>query len=51
MSLHPTSLQKAHSISFWQSLRVAGMWLFLAPLIVILGTVDFLTKGRTRSWP
>ena len=27
------------------------MWLFLAPLIVILGTADILTKGRSRNWP
>jgi len=33
------------------SLKVAGMWLFLAPLIIILGTIDVITKGRTRDWP
>jgi hypothetical protein len=30
---------------------IFGMWVFLAPLIAILGTVDFLTDGRSRTWP
>ncbi|MFC0012823.1 hypothetical protein [Devosia nitrariae] len=33
------------------TLQIAGTWLFLAPLIVILGTVDVLTNGRSRNWP
>ena len=36
---------------FWQRLQIAGMWFFLGPLIIILGTVDVLTEGRSRSWP
>ena len=39
------------SITFAERLRVAGMWLFLAPLILMLGTLDVLTNGRSRSWP
>jgi hypothetical protein len=27
------------------------MWFFLLPLIIILGTIDTLTNGRSRSWP
>lgn len=27
------------------------MWFFLGPLIIILGTVDVLTNGRSRNWP
>jgi hypothetical protein len=33
------------------ALKEAAMWLFLAPLIIILGTADAITKGRTRNWP
>lgn len=33
------------------SLRIAAMWVFLGPLIIILGTIDALTSGRSRSWP
>lgn len=40
-------IQNAH-IRF---LLVAGMWIFLAPLIIILGTLDYLTDGETRNWP
>lgn len=32
-------------------LFVAGMWIFLAPLIIVLGTLDVLTGGESRSWP
>ena len=32
-------------------LALAGMWLFLGPLIIILGTVDILSNGRSRKWP
>ena len=35
----------------FRALQIAGMWLFLAPLIIILGTVDVLTEGRSRNWP
>ncbi|MDB5622174.1 MAG: hypothetical protein JWR39_737 [Devosia sp.] len=35
---------------FWQRLRIVAIWVFLTPLIVILGTVDVLTNGRSRSW-
>ena len=34
-----------------RSLRIAAMWFFLGPLIIILGTADALTKGRSRTWP
>jgi hypothetical protein len=34
-----------------QTLRIAGMWILLFPLIVILGIIDLLTEGRSRSWP
>jgi hypothetical protein len=37
--------------SFGQRLQIAGMWFFLAPLIVTLGTVDILTNGQSRHWP
>lgn len=40
-----------HAHTFPQALRIAGMWIFLFPLIVILGTIDLLTEGRSRSWP
>jgi len=39
------------SASTLRTLQIAGMWIFLAPLIVILGTADMLTAGRTRNWP
>ena len=32
-------------------LLAAGMWIFLGPLIVTLGTLDVLTNGGTRRWP
>jgi hypothetical protein len=35
----------------WQRLRLAGMWLFLGPLIILLGIVDIVTNGRSRNWP
>ncbi len=31
--------------------KIAAMWLFLLPLIIILGTLDAMTNGRTRKWP
>jgi len=31
--------------------KIGAMWLFLLPLIIILGSLDVLTKGRTRHWP
>jgi len=31
--------------------KAASLFMFLLPLIVILGTVDIVTKGRTRYWP
>lgn len=34
-----------------RSSKIAAMWLFLLPLIIILGTVDVLSNGRTRNWP
>jgi hypothetical protein len=38
-----------HSIKV--RVQIAAMWVFLGPLIVILGTVDRLTNGRSRNWP
>ena len=32
-------------------LKIAAMWFFLLPLIIILGTADRLTTGRSRTWP
>ena len=32
-------------------LFVAGFWIFLAPLIIVLGTLDVVTGGESRSWP
>ncbi len=37
--------------SFWQRLRIAGMFLFLGPLMVILGTIDIVRNGRSRNSP
>lgn len=34
-----------------RNIQIAAMWVFLAPLILILGTLDVATKGRSRSWP
>lgn len=39
------------SYSFWTRVQIVGMWIFLGPLIAILGIVDILTNGRSRSWP
>jgi hypothetical protein len=38
-------------INSWHQLQIAGMWVLLGPLIVILGTLDVLTNGRSRAWP
>jgi hypothetical protein len=43
------SLMSDHSIKV--RVQIAAMWVFLGPLIVILGTVDRLTNGRSRNWP
>ena len=32
-------------------LRIFASYVLLAPLIVILGTIDILTDGRSRDWP
>jgi hypothetical protein len=34
----------------FRTLQIAGMWVFLGPLIIILGTIDVLTGGRSRAW-
>ncbi len=34
-----------------RALWIAGMWFFLGPLIILLGTADVLSNGRSRSWP
>jgi hypothetical protein len=31
-------------------LLTIGLWAFLAPLIIILGVLDLLTAGGSRSW-
>jgi hypothetical protein len=33
-----------------RKLQTAAMWVFLGPLIIILGTVDVVTGGRSRVW-
>jgi hypothetical protein len=38
------------SIMKFRTLQIAAMWVFLGPLIVILGTIDILTAGRSRVW-
>ena len=44
-------IQGARSTSFEEPLKVAGLFLFLLPLIIILGTIDSLTDGRSQHWP
>ena len=34
-----------------RSLQTAALWFFLGPLIIVLGTADILTNGRSRAWP
>lgn len=34
----------------FRNLQTAAMWVFLGPLIIILGTADVLTRGRSRTW-
>jgi hypothetical protein len=34
-----------------RALQLAALWLFLLPLIIILGTADILSGGRSRNWP
>ena len=41
----------AQSFSVKQRLKVAGLFIFLLPLIIILGIADILTNGRSRNWP
>lgn len=38
------------SIMTLRSLQTAALWVFLGPLIIILGTIDVLTGGRSRAW-
>ena len=33
-----------------RTLQTAALWVFLGPLIIILGTVDVVTAGRSRIW-
>lgn len=44
-------LQNNAFATAWQRIRIAAMWVFLAPLIFFLGTADVLTNGKTRNWP
>lgn len=46
-ALHMTN----SDVNFSHQLRIVGMWVFLGPLIIILGTLDVLTSGRSRAWP
>lgn len=39
------------TVDAFQQLQIAAMWVFLAPLIIILGTADRLSLGRSRNWP
>ena len=32
------------------SVRIAAMWVFLGPLIIVLGTLDLVTNGSSRNW-
>ena len=32
-------------------IQITSMWVFLLPLIIILGSIDLLTQGRSRRWP
>lgn len=51
----PGSRERARGLprmyDYARSLRIAAMWFFLGPLIIILGTTDVLTRGRSRNWP
>ncbi len=38
-------------MSFFRKFQIAAMWVFLLPLIIVLGTADVLTGGRSRKWP
>ena len=46
-----SSMDAAQSFSVSHRLKVVGLFLFLMPLIIILGTIDSLTSGRSRHWP
>lgn len=39
------------SVSTFRNLQTYALWVFLAPLIIILGTADRVTRGRSRNWP
>jgi hypothetical protein len=45
----PRNATEAQIMTF-RTLQIAAMWVFLGPLIIILGTVDVLTAGRSRIW-
>jgi hypothetical protein len=32
-------------------IKLAAAWVFLAPLIILLGLADAMSAGRTRNWP
>jgi hypothetical protein len=34
----------------FRKIQIAAMWIFLAPLILILGMLDIVTRGRSRNW-
>jgi hypothetical protein len=34
-----------------RKLKTFALWVFLAPLIVVLGTADVVTRKRSRHWP
>ena len=45
------SIDGAQSVAIGQRAKVAGLFIFLLPLVIILGTIDFLTDGRSQHWP
>lgn len=44
------SPQPAEAVMTFRKLKIVAMWIFLGPLIIILGTVDVVTGGRSRKW-
>jgi hypothetical protein len=40
------------SVQTYRSIALhVAMWIFLGPLIVLLGLLDLATAGRSRNWP
>ena len=45
------SFRRANSSYIEYRFKLAGLFLFLLPLIIILGAIDTVTNGRTQDWP